>query len=289
MATATGIVRRLLSLATDPARALALLRGQWYRFYLPLRGVHFRAGPRLHAYGRIRIGGGARVVIGRQALIRGELRIAGAGEITIGDGLESSGTFIIEGGGKVLLGDRVGIHDGLRIRGPGEVRVGDDVVVWEESTLRTHTPEARISVGARTGMLRAYITCVREIVIGRDCLIAPSKILDSDFHSTSADRRSPYSLVRVAPIHLEDNVWIGEQAALLAGTRIGRNSVVGFGAVCMRTFPEDVVIIGNPARVSSPIPTGAEESEPVPHGSEVQFDYITRGHLTGNSRGRDRR
>jgi acetyltransferase-like isoleucine patch superfamily enzyme len=290
MSRGTNLARRLIGLAADPARALALLRGRWYKAIFRLRGLDFRAGPRLHAYGRIRIRGAVRVVIGAFATIRGELRIEDGGEITIGDFLESSGSFRISGGGRVALGDRLAICDGLRLQGPGAVRTGAGVTVWEESVLHTHTPEAQITIGEGTKMLGAYLSCAREIVVGRECLIAPSRILDSDFHSTRPDRHSENSLVRVAPVHLEDNVWIGERAALLAGTRVGRNSVVGFGAVCMRDFPADVIILGNPARVSAPIPEGdrpetdrseTDRREPVPYGIGPEGGYVTRGYLTG--------
>jgi maltose O-acetyltransferase len=52
-------------------------------------------------------------------------------------------------------------------------------------------------------------------------------------------------------------VWIGAHAGILPGTRIGKNSVVGFGAVCSGEFPANVIIAGNPARVLRAIP-GAE-------------------------------
>jgi maltose O-acetyltransferase len=35
--------------------------------------------------------------------------------------------------------------------------------------------------------------------------------------------------------------------------RIGRNSLVGAGAVVTRTVPAGVVVVGNPARVTGPI------------------------------------
>ena len=50
-------------------------------------------------------------------------------------------------------------------------------------------------------------------------------------------------------IAIEDNVWIGGSAILLPGVRIGRNAVVGAGAVVSRNVPENSVVVGNPARV----------------------------------------
>ena len=44
--------------------------------------------------------------------------------------------------------------------------------------------------------------CVREIVIGRDCILAEASIRDTDFHSVHVDRRSVSAPVRTAPVHI---------------------------------------------------------------------------------------
>jgi maltose O-acetyltransferase len=51
------------------------------------------------------------------------------------------------------------------------------------------------------------------------------------------------------PIVIEDKVWLGGGAILLPGVRIGRNAVVGAGAVVSRSVPANTVVAGNPARV----------------------------------------
>jgi len=51
------------------------------------------------------------------------------------------------------------------------------------------------------------------------------------------------------PIVIEDNVWIGYGAILLPGVKIGRNAVVGAGAVVSRNVPANTIVAGNPARV----------------------------------------
>jgi maltose O-acetyltransferase len=80
--------------------------------------------------------------------------------------------------------------------------------------------------------------------------------MDTDFHSIRADRRSASAPVRVAPVEVGPNVWVAAAAALLPGTIIGENSVVGCAAVCMRDYPANKVIIGNPAKVAMPVPAG---------------------------------
>jgi acetyltransferase-like isoleucine patch superfamily enzyme len=71
--------------------------------------------------------------------------------------------------------------------------------------------------------------------------------------------------VRVAPVFIGENVWVAAGAVLLPGTSIGENSVVSAAAVCMRSFPANKVILGNPAKVAMPIP--ALDGEPAIGGS----------------------
>jgi len=69
-------------------------------------------------------------------------------------------------------------------------------------------------------------------------------IHDTLFHAVD-EGASP----RVAPVVIEDNVWIGRGAIVLPGVVIGSHSVVGAGAVVTRNIPERTVVAGNPARV----------------------------------------
>ncbi len=51
------------------------------------------------------------------------------------------------------------------------------------------------------------------------------------------------------PVYIGDNVFIGQHAIILMGTTIGDNCIVGAGAVVKGTFPDNVVIAGNPAKI----------------------------------------
>ena len=51
------------------------------------------------------------------------------------------------------------------------------------------------------------------------------------------------------PIEIGKNCFIGCNALILKGTRLGDNCVVGAGAVVCGEFEADSVIAGNPARV----------------------------------------
>jgi acetyltransferase-like isoleucine patch superfamily enzyme len=144
----------------------------------------------------------------------------------------------------------------LRLRGPGRLVLGDNVNIDGVVTPWTYTAEAVISIGSDSYVNGTRFGCAREIMIGRRAILADARILDTDFHSTRADRHDPGAPVRVAPVHLEENVWVAAGAGILPGTTVGRNSVVAFGAVCSGAYPADVMIAGNPARPVGPIPGG---------------------------------
>jgi maltose O-acetyltransferase len=56
-------------------------------------------------------------------------------------------------------------------------------------------------------------------------------------------------LVKTAPVVIEDDVWLGTNAVVLPGVRVGRGAVVGAGAVVTRDVPPFSVVAGVPAHV----------------------------------------
>ena len=63
------------------------------------------------------------------------------------------------------------------------------------------------------------------------------------------ERDAKDKLLILQGIHIDDNVFVGANALLLPGTHIGKNSIVGAGAVVKGTYPEESIIVGNPAKV----------------------------------------
>jgi maltose O-acetyltransferase len=87
-----------------------------------------------------------------------------------------------------------------------------------------------------------------EVRIGDHVMIGPHVQIYTAAHVLQAESRIQGWEV-AKPIVIEDNVWLGGGAILLPGVRIGRNAVVGAGAVVPRSVPENTVVAGNPARV----------------------------------------
>jgi acetyltransferase-like isoleucine patch superfamily enzyme len=137
----------------------------------------------------------------------------------------------------------------LRIQGPGSVVIESDVNAWshaEANRLITTTPEAVIRIGAGTRLNGCTLIASERIEVGAGCVLGSCEVRDSDPSPYPARwyRQAPPS-----PVVLEDNVWVGGQAFIAPGVRVGRNSVVGLHAVVFADVPRDVVVAGNPARI----------------------------------------
>ncbi|WP_310571314.1 acyltransferase [Gemmatimonas sp.] len=156
-------------------------------------------------------------------------------------------------GRRFTAGPGFRVFGSLSIKGPGRVEFGKNVTVWQHVTPWTHSVDALITVGDNTRLAGVRMGCVDVIEIGQDCIVADCRIMDSDFHSTAVNRHSPDAPVRCAPVRLGRNVWVAAAAGVLPGTTIGENSVVSFGSVCSGSFPPNVIVVGNPARIAGKV------------------------------------
>ncbi len=98
---------------------------------------------------------------------------------------------------------------------------------------------------------------VCPITFGDNCMLGPNVKLYTATHPLNPVKRNS-GLEDGAPITVGDNAWIGGGATLLAGVTLGDNVVVGAGSVVTKSFPDNVVIAGNPAQIIREL--GEEES-----------------------------
>jgi maltose O-acetyltransferase len=82
-----------------------------------------------------------------------------------------------------------------------------------------------------------------NVLIGYNCCI-----YDSNFHDLDANNRNNSDPSPKAVI-INNNVFIGNNVTILKGVEIGENSIIGSGSVVTKSFPNNVVIGGNPAKV----------------------------------------
>lgn len=150
-----------------------------------------------------------------------------------------------------------------RSAGQGRIEIGDCVLM---------SPGSRISASD-------------EIVIGDGVMLANGVyITDSDWHMVY-DRTNRDE--RVTPVHIADNVWLGDHATVLKGVSIGENSVVAARAVVTRDVPPNVIVAGNPAKVVKHLDpekgfTTRMDYFADPAGMEQFFDMVDKEVLGDN-------
>lgn len=84
--------------------------------------------------------------------------------------------------------------------------------------------------------------------IGAHAFIGPNVSIYTACHPLDAESRNT-CVEWAEPVTIGDNVWIGGNAVILPGVSLGDNVVVGAGAVVTKSFPSNVVIAGNPAKI----------------------------------------
>lgn len=87
-----------------------------------------------------------------------------------------------------------------------------------------------------------------EVSFGDNCFIGPNVSVYTACHPLEASERNK-AVEWAEPVRIGHNVWIGGSATILPGVTIGNNVVIGAGAVVTKSFPDNVVIGGNPARI----------------------------------------
>lgn len=148
----------------------------------------------------------------------------------VGPGARVRGFPVVEcDGGAIVLGRNFCVFSHLAkvelYAGPGgRLEIGDDTFVNNGTSL---SASCLIRIGSRVN-------------------IAPHcTLIDNDFHGT-VDRDGP---PKMAPIVIEDDVWLGTRVIVLKGVTIGRGAVIASGAVVTKDIPPGVLAAGVPARV----------------------------------------
>jgi maltose O-acetyltransferase len=90
-----------------------------------------------------------------------------------------------------------------------------------------------------------------EILIGNNVILsARCMLLDAGFDVDKyMNLDTPDYEYKKSFIHIDDNVWIGAGAIVLARVTVGRNSIIAAGSVVTKNVPPYTVVAGNPAKV----------------------------------------
>jgi carbonic anhydrase/acetyltransferase-like protein (isoleucine patch superfamily) len=154
---------------------------------------------------------------------------------SVGKNLKTDGDIpLIEGGGKIIIGNNVTIGN----RG-----------AWIISPNLYQTPE--LIIGDNTTInYQVGISVENKVEIGHNCIVAGECMMfDNNSHSISPENSRRMTKEDVAPIKIEDNVWIGMRSMIFKGVIIGEGSVIAAGSVVTKSVPSRTLVGGNPAKI----------------------------------------
>lgn len=147
-------------------------------------------------------------------------------------------------------------HTGLEF-----ITIGNDFIcfarlrleAFDEHLNNRYTPAVEIGDNVSINF-DCHIACVNKIIIGNNVLIASKVFITDHSHgevNAAALETAPWArkVISKGPVIIEDNVWIGEGVAILPNVTIGKNSIIGANAVVTKSFPENSLIGGNPAKL----------------------------------------
>ncbi|MFT3918858.1 acyltransferase [Cloacibacterium sp.] len=120
---------------------------------------------------------------------------------------------------------------------------------------RISNEELSVQANLKTGMkvgknVYGLVNCTIDhghcwlIEIGNNVVFAPQVYLLA--HDTSTKKSTGY--VRVGKLEIGDNCFIGARAFIMPGVKLGKNCIVGAASVVTKSFPDNSVIAGNPAK-----------------------------------------
>lgn len=127
---------------------------------------------------------------------------------------------------------------------PGAV-IGEDCNICDHVFI-----ENDVVVGDRV-TIKCGVQLWDGITLEDDVFVGPNATFTNDSFPRSKQypERFPRTLVR-------RGASIGANATILAGVTVGAGAMVGAGAVVTKDVPPNVVVVGNPARVTRSLVTG---------------------------------
>lgn len=110
---------------------------------------------------------------------------------------------------------------------------------------------SRIRFGERVAINSGcYLDGRGGLTIGDGVMIGPNCVLVTFEHGYEIiDEPMWRQSLKLAPIIIDDNVWIGANALIKAGVRIGAGAIIGAGSVVTSDVDTNAIVAGNPAKL----------------------------------------
>jgi acetyltransferase-like isoleucine patch superfamily enzyme len=128
-----------------------------------------------------------------------------------------------------------------------QFRLGDYSVIETGACINNAVGDVIIGNHTRVGL---HNTIIGPVTIGSHVNLAQGitvTALNHNFADTS--KRIDEQGINTMPVTIEDDVWIGANAVVLPGVRIGTHAVVAAGAIVTKDVPPHSLVAGVPAKV----------------------------------------
>jgi acetyltransferase-like isoleucine patch superfamily enzyme len=146
-------------------------------------------------------------------------------------------------GGKIRLHKKVRLQERSLVRSSGEVILGEGSEIGANSEVMA-SGKGCIVIEPSVFMNRncTVVSCGR-IEIGEGTAIGCNvTILDHDHHYV-AQGKQPWNDVKIAPVRIGKNVWIGANSLILSGSEIGDNAVIAAGSMVKGKVPAAMLFV----------------------------------------------
>ncbi len=149
-------------------------------------------------------------------------------------------------------------------------QLGHDIIIGEDSFLKDCTLGNYVQINRRNilestvigdGTYTGANTIIKQASVGKYCSISWNVSATGNIHDYNLLSSHPLTRLKSfgfvqdnTPleskiIRIGNDVWIGANACILAGTSIGDGAVIGAGAVVTKDIPPYAIAVGNPAKV----------------------------------------
>ena len=139
------------------------------------------------------------------------------------------------------------------------ISIGDNFVshtgLWLAVYNENDYPEPEIIIGNNVCInYDCQITAINKIIIGNNVLMANRVFISDHSHgdiNSEALKLPPLvrPLVSKGPVIIGDNVWIGVGVVIMPDVTIGNNCVIGANAVVTKSFSDNCILAGVPAKI----------------------------------------
>ncbi|WP_159611359.1 acyltransferase [Glutamicibacter sp. JC586] len=112
--------------------------------------------------------------------------------------------------------------------------------------------DATVKIGADLTTTTMFIDSAVEgvtVSFGDDEMIASQNQFRADDGHPIFDVSTGKRVNPAKDFIVGNHVWIGAKATLLGGAKIGDGSVIGFGSIVTKRIPNNVIVVGAPAKV----------------------------------------